>query len=293
MKLNLVPVTVSRGAKSKTAIFGGALLVVVGAVGCFFMITSSQAALKTSQDELAQAKPDAQRALAMSQEADAIIQLAAPYQRNISLANSMISHNRVYPDFYQDLFRYIPPFFRIYQVQATSAGADAARVVMSGTLTSYQQYADLMLALMRNKNVISITRQGFVSTDLMVPALQPGDQVGIARRPNQAPIPQDPLDRLAYFQAQSYTEGYTGQGNFGSGTPSTRFAIPGDSAITVEMIVKGNLQIPNPSATLSGGGGGGGATGGTTVSTAPPVAPPAPPSGGSGSSSSKNGAEEG
>jgi len=280
MKLNLLPVTVSRGAKTRSAWVVSILIIAGCAVGCFFIITKGESDLADANKALEEAQPAAMEALAMSNEADTQIQLAAPYLRNITLAKSMIAHNRVYPDLYQKIFRYIPPFFRINSITAVSAGPDTAQVTMQGTLTSHQQYADLMLALLRpGSDVISVSRTGFISNDLVVPPLQTIDQVGQARKPNEAPVPSDPLERLTYFQSQSHAETYSGEGNFGTEGAATRFAKPGDSLITVQLLVKASLQVPNPTATLSSGGAAG-ATGATGISGAPTGIPGVPGGGG-------------
>jgi len=284
MKLNLLPVTVSKGAKSRSAVVVSILLVAGCAVGCYLIISAGQGELKEANDALAAAQPEAGRALAMSNEADTQIQKATPYIRNTSLAKSMIASNRLYPDLYEKVFRFIPPFFRINSITAVSAGKDMAQVTMQGTLTSHQQYADLMLALLRpGSDVISVSRTGFISEDLVVPPLQLIDQDGRAKKPNAAPIPTDPLERLTYFQSQSRPAGYDGIGNYGTEGQVTRFAMPGDSLITVQLLVKASLQIPNPTTTLSSGGGAGGASAAPSGAPAGIAGVPgggAPPSGG-------------
>jgi hypothetical protein len=168
----------------------------------------------------------------------------------------MIAHNTVYPNLYENLIRNNPPFFRWTSITATPINNEQATVTVTGTLTTYQQYADLMLALMRNPIVLSVSRQGYTSTDQFVPAIVPTDQSGKPRRPGETPIPDDPLERLAYFQAQggSQQAGFTGEGNFGTGTESVRLAKPGDSLVTVSMVVKANLLVPNPRQTLQASG---------------------------------------
>lgn len=291
MKLNLVPVTVSRGAKTRGAwVFAIGFIILCG-VGCVFMIITSQAALKEARDKVVAEREKANRAYATSKQAETDILLATESVRNTALAKSMISSNSLYPAFYQDLFRYIPPFFRVIQIRAVPTSAETVTVTMTGTLTSYQQYADLMLALLRDPNVARVGRLGYVKDDLYVPALQPLDQQGKPHRPTEGPIPDDPLQRLAYFQDQGAQRpnGYTGEGNFGSADSSARFAKPGDSRIDVNIEMKGKLQVPDPTATLlsvKGAAAGATATPGAGAPTgagvmpgmAPGMAPGAPPS---------------
>jgi len=277
MKLNLLPVTVSRGAKTRSAWILTSLLIAGCAVGCFFIITAGEGELKAANAELGDAQPAAVKALAMSTEADTQIQKASPYLRNTGLAKSMLAHNRAYPDLYAKVFKYIPPFFRINSITATAIGADTAQITMQGTLHSHQQYADLMLALLRpGSDVISVSRSGFVSEDLVVPQLDTTDQVGRAKKPTDPSIPSDPLERLTYFQSQARPDSYTGTGNFGAEGQTLKLNMPGDSLITVQLLVKASLQVPNPTATLSAGAGSA-----TTTTTIPTMPGPsgAPPSG--------------
>ena len=86
---------------------------------------------------------------------------------------------------------------------------------------------------------------------MIVPNLSQADQIAAPRLPSQAALPTDPLQRLTFFEGQSQPQGYTGVGNFGSGTDATRGAMPGQSLVTVQVVINANLQTPNPRATLS------------------------------------------
>jgi hypothetical protein len=146
---------------------------------------------------------------------------------------------------------------------------------MTGVLSSYQQYADLMLALMRVQGATSVSRSGYILIDPIVPNLTPEDQIGRPRPENAAPIPDNPLQRLEYFQSQGSTTGFAGAGNFGTGNDLTRGAMPRDSIVTVTLVVAGHdLRVPDARATLS-------ASGGATPAGGPPTgaAPGGPPAG--------------
>jgi Tfp pilus assembly protein PilN len=279
MKLNLLPATVSRGKQTKTALVVSVLIAAVAAFASAawtIQASSDLAAAKTAYDE---ALPPEQAAVAEAQKADAIMSDAklSAVMRNVALANAMVTHNDAYPDLYQDMLRWIPPFYRLTSISAQSMGADQSAVTLTGTLQSYQQYADLMLVLMRNPKAVSVSRSGFQSTDLIVPSLVQADQVGRPRLPGESPIPDDPLERLAFFESQGAAtpQGYTGVGNFGSGTTATRAAMPGESLVTVQIVVNNNLQTPDPRSTLSAAGGAGGGTGPGNgfAPTAPPPGP--------------------
>jgi hypothetical protein len=188
----------------------------------------------------------------------------AALMKNVSLAQAMIAHNDKYPDLYNSLRRYIPPFYRLTSMSASPASDTQSVMTLTGTLTSYQQYADLMLALMRNPEAVSVSRSGYQADEAYVPQITEIDQLGRPRKPGETPIPDDPLQRLAFFEAQGAQQaGFTGVGNFGTGNDNTRQAMPGESLVTVQVILNHPLQVPNPSATLGAGGTqGGGAPGG-------------------------------
>jgi len=281
MKLNLLPVTVRRGAKTRTAWIFSILLILAGvgaAAGMMIISGNRDKDLKAQVDD---ARPKAQEAYDTSTQADTVIAKAEGVLRNTSLARAMIRHNGVYPAAYEDLFRFNPPFFRLMSISATPIDEKTASITMVGTLTTYQQYADLSLALMRNPKVVSVARAGFnaVNVGETVPPIVPTDQEGKPHKLNQGPIPDDAMERLAYFESLPATSGYQGTGNYGSGTTSERTNQPGDSLITVTMIATYALQTPNPRASLTASGSAGSSAGAASTGSAIPSAPG--PTGGS------------
>ena len=201
----------------------------------------------------------------------------------------MIDHNGTYPALYDEVKKYIPSFYRVNSMSAQSNGAGQATVTLVGVLQTDQQYADLMLALLRWNKVTSISRGGFVPTNMYVPALTPDDQIGKPIHPGDAPIPDDPYKRQDYYLAKGGVTGYLGQNNYGTGEQGSVGPKPGASEVTVTMVIKDNLQTPDPRATLAaggaaapaGGGGGPAGAGGNLPTT--PTSAPAPPSASSGS----------
>ncbi len=274
MKLNLLPATVSKGKQSKTAWIASVFIIFVG-IGISLALTLMSAkALADAKQAYEESIPPAQRALATAQKADDYMRLpdVIALMKNVSLGQAMIAHNDKYPDLYNSLRRYVPPFFRITSMAATPVSDTQSSVTLTGTLDSYQQYADLMLSMMRNPEAVSVSRSGYQADELFVPQITEVDQAGRPRRPNEAPIPDDPLQRLAFFEAQGAQQpGFTGVGNFGTSTDVTRLAMPGESLVTVQLILNHALQTPNPTATLGSGGaapggvgGGGGFPGGSS-----------------------------
>jgi len=195
-----------------------------GIGGAVAMVLISGSQLKEVKDQVNEQRPKADEAYQISAQADTIIAKAEGVIRNTKLATAMLSHNSVYPELYERLMRTNPPFFRWTSIQATPQDESTSQVVIQGTISNYQQYADLMLALLRNPMITAVSRSGYVSDDRFVPALVPTDQVGKPHKPGETPIPDDPLERLAYFQAQTQPSGYQGVGGFGS--EPTWFAAP-------------------------------------------------------------------
>lgn len=286
MKLNLLPATVSRGAQVKTAVAISVVIAVLGFVGAILATITSQGALKVARDQYQEAQLPAAQAVAKAQEANALMQqpAVANLVTNIGLADSMMKHNNDYPALYNSLKPYIPPYFRLTHLSAVPLSDTQCTVTMVGTLDTYQQYADLMLSLLTNKQAVSATRNGFTNDEMFVPQLVSTDQQGKPRTPTQQPIPDNSLERLAYFQAQQMPADYQNVGNFGSGTDTTKFAMPGESLVTVEVVLNRNIQTPNPQASLTGAGGttggfgGGGFGGGGTFGGPPRGGPGGPPS---------------
>ena len=282
MKLNLLPTTEKKSRQGKTGLLVGALIVVGSIVGYAAMTFIPLASLKQAKENVGQLPTQVANADATAKSADGIIASATDVIKNAQLAKAMIDHNDVYPKLYDDLKKYIPPYYRIQSMTATALGENQSQVTLVGTLSGYQRYADLMLALMRFKDAQTITRSGYNLDVPVVPELTPADQVGKMRRPDQAPIPDDGLERLAYFQAQASAAptGFLATGGYGSGTADVKGPLPGASLVTIQMTVNRDLRVPLAAETLRGGGGGapGAATqGGAPAGFGPPPGFGAPP----------------
>lgn len=287
MKLNLVPTYVSKERQALSSVFGAVAIACIGIGIAVFFTISSKKALESARADNEEAKPKAQAALDTSLQADTIIASAAQLIKNANLAQEMVKHNDVYPDFYtQDIIPYIPPFFRLTNLSASPVDATTSTVTMVGTLKTYQQYADLVLALMRIKGAVSVGRNGFTGERFMVPAITPEDQIGRYKKVNDPSIPDDPLQRLAYYEAQGTPPtGYLAANNFGSATPDTRGATPEESLITIQLTVRKDLRTPDPRATMRSSGGGGATTAGLPGGAfGPPSGAFGPPGGAGGAS---------
>lgn len=262
MKLNLVPTYVSKGNQAKTATVVSVLLALFGILGAIGLIFISRDNLRTAREDAETKMERAARAVATSKRADQVVADAQMIIRNINLADAMLKHNDAYPDLYRDLKPYIPGFFRVTQITAQPNDAATATVTMTGTLKTFQQYADLMIALYRIPGATSVSRTGYTSVDPYIPGVTDVDQNGRPIKPGQAPIPDDKYQRLAYYQAQGTVAGYTGVGGFGSGdTTQAKGAMPGYSLVTVSVVIPRAIQTPNPRATLQAQGAAAGGTG--------------------------------
>lgn len=250
MKLNLLPSSVSKGKQTQTAIVMSALIAVLGIIGAVGMISASRNARADAIREAELARPRAELAFSTSKYADEVISQARVILININLAEAMKNHNTVYPDLYDEVRRYIPAFYRVTSMQAAPGGAETTVVTLNGVLATFQQYADLMLALYRIPGAQTVARAGYQNTSPFIPGLTPIDQTGRPIEPGQAPIPDDPLARLDYYIARGSVSGFTGTGGFGT-APGTRGAMPGESAVTVSVVIQRNIQTPNPRATLA------------------------------------------
>lgn len=257
MKLNLLPTYVSKEKQAKTGVILGLLIGVVGVAAAVGLIFISRSERDRSYTEMTELEPQHAQVVALAKSADTIIEKARPIILNINLAQAMNAHNTVYPDLYDEVRRYIPSFFRVTSMAATPSSAEVATVTLTGVLQTQQQYADLMLALLRIPGATSVTREGYQIVSPQVPPLTETDQNGRPLRPGEAPIPTDPQERLDYFIAQGTLSGFEAVGGFGT-EPGRRGAMPLWSEITVSVVIPRAIMTPNPRATLSSGGGGGG-----------------------------------
>ena len=278
MKLNLLPKIVDTTGRAKRAFFGGVLVLVASIVAAFMMATISAKRVQTAKDSVADATPKYDKAVKAAADADAMMTKPAVKQLvvNTALAKSMTNTSRLYPDLFDFVKPYIPAFFRITSLGATPIDDKSCTVNMTGTVKDAQQYADLVLALLRIPGAVSVTRAGFQAEDPIVPAITVGDQSAHVRLESKAPIPDDPLERLTYFENESSPTGYLNAGNFGNTEAGTeKGARPGESLITVSVVIPKNIQTPNPRATIQSLAGGNATSAVGASQASAPLNPPA------------------
>lgn len=253
MKLNLLPKIVDTTGRAKRAFFGGLIVLLASIAGAYYMVSTSSKRLEEANGHVSDAQPLYDKAVQVATSADTMMTKQDLRQLvvNTALATSMKNSSRLYPDLYNFVRPYIPGFFRITNLGATPIDGTSCTVNMTGTVSNAQQYADLMLALLRIPGATAVTRGGFQSDDIEVPSLTLVDQKGWPRRGSKAPIPDDPLERLAYFENETSPTGYLNAGNFGTFEDGTvKGARPGESVIAVSVTVPRNIQTPNPRATI-------------------------------------------
>lgn len=270
MKLNLIPVHVSKSGQARLFTVQAVIFALVGIGAAAGLIFVSRSQLARVKEEAAQLEPQAQAVVQRAREADTIIQQATGITRNTQLARAMIESNRQYTDLYRGVLEYVPTFFRVTSISATPLTEDTALVTLDGVISSYQEYADIMLALFRIPGALRVQRSGFTPDDLYVPGLSEIDPFGTPIRPGQAPAPGDPLLRLdqAIAQANAAPTGFLNVGNFGTDNPpNARGAMPGTQVIRVAVVVRADpnlpegerfntrLRVPDARATLAQGAG--------------------------------------
>jgi hypothetical protein len=254
MKLNLLPPHVSKGSQVRNGIILGIIMVGASLFLMMFMISSSQKDLQDAREAADALKPQAQAAVDIASQAETILSKAGGVILNTSLAKAMDSHNSVYPAFYDDTIKYIPSFYRITALSASPIDKDRCVVRMTGVIHTFQQYADLMLGLLRIPGAQTVSRSGYQLEETTVPNLTAEDQVGVPVKTGEPRMPSNLRDRLDVMIAQAHEEGYNSAGNFGTDLtpPIVRGAMPHWSVVTVAVVVPHNLQCPDPAATLAG-----------------------------------------
>lgn len=266
MKLNLVPKHVSKAGQSRGMMVMAIAIVVLAAVGAILMMLQSQARLAAAVDKAESHQQGAADAVATANDADRVIAQGAMFDRNLKLATAMLDHNMAYTQLYDDVFAHIPSFFRLNSIAAVPNGAEAATVTLTGYLDTFQQYADMNLALLRIPGAVNVTRSGYVIDDKYVPSLNENDQIGTPVEPGEENLPSDPWERWQELErrAAAAPDGFLNINGFGT-MGGDKGAMPGFSTVTFTVTIAGrNIQPPDPTATIM----------------AVPALPTAPPTGG-------------
>ena len=257
MKLNLLPTHVSKASAARTATILSGLMAAAMVAAAVWMSASSKKELDDLKGKAEELVPQAQAAATESKKADAIIQQAKGIILNQKLSEAMMAHNSANPDLYDEVRKYIPSYFRVTSMSAVPAG-EVTTLNLTGVIQTYQQYADLMLALLRIPGATGVARQGWQHNDTFVPPLSADNQSSRPVAIGDAPIPDDPQARLDYYISRGSITGFDGVGGFGEGDmPRNRGAMPKWSEIQVTVALQRNVQTPDPRASLAAGAAGG------------------------------------
>ena len=272
MRLNLLPASVSKAGQTRTAIIGSTLLL-LGFIGATaFLMSSSASALQTAKTEAEDAKPAAEAALREANKADEIAAQGVGLQRNVDLADALQTHNLKYTRFYRQILPYIPGYFRLTSMSVRPVNENTCNLNLTGVIQSYQQYADLTLALLRIPGAVTVGRSAFTVHDLKVPSLIETDQIGLPHDVTAERKPPlnnlGPDQQLAYLmaEAQKGSTGFENIGNFGSKDVNQRSSMNKWNEIAISIVMNESGTAP---AGEDGGQGG-----------APPAPAPAPAPGG-------------
>ncbi len=260
------------------------MLIVASIVLAFFMIATAGKALTEAKADSDAAKGPAEAAVAEAKKADVIIASGTGIESNIRLAEAMKKHNTTYVELYRDVLSYMPNFFRVRAIQAQPTGDTGAIVQIQGVLYTYQEYADVMLALLRIPGATTVSRDGFNLNEPFVPNINLIDEIGIPGRNGEPRVSSDPLTRFEIMVASSSEPpGFVGVGGYGSPGVPDRGAMPGGSQVNLTVTIVGrNLQTPDPRASIKAHH--------TAGATAP--APSTPPAGNTASSTTASDEDE-
>lgn len=253
MKLNLIPTYVSKEGQAKVFIALAVLMVLLSCVIAAAMIMLSQQKFAKAKEDAESRQQAAALAYETSVHADRVIATATGIDKNLKLASAMNVHNSAYINLYDEVLSYVPSFYRVNSITASAGGPNNVTVNLSGYLSSFQQYADANLALLRIPGVTNVVRADYELNDANVPRLVEEDQVGSPLKPNESPLPSDPWARYEALVARA-AEAETGfQDLNGFGTEAAdKGAAPGYSPVSFTITIAGrNLQAPNPMATIA------------------------------------------
>lgn len=245
MKLNLLPTTVNREGRAKSAWFFSILLAVAGVASMLYMKQTSERFVKEQNERIDKTRRRVQDGQDFNAKTDKVIQDNRGLVLNAKLATAMLEHSDKYPDLFNKVKGNIPSYFRLTSMNATPNGP-VTQVNLTGVIQNQQQYADLMLALLRIEGVVTVGRSGFTYANALVPPITETDQTGRIQQPGDPTWPDDPLDRLDAQIANARSTGFLNQNGFGSTTePMQRGAMPDWSTITVSVILNESVQAPN------------------------------------------------
>ena len=251
MKLNLLPSSATKGKGVVRAWVFSGFLSIFAIAASIWMIVSSTKALSDAKDAALEEKSHAEMVTQVAGQADDIIKLAEPYQRNTNLVTAMDKNVSKYPDFYNSLKKGVPGFFRTTSMVAVPVSDSQVNVTLTGIVKDQEQYNDLVLALLRIKGASGIQRQVIGHDDVILPNITATDLDPKPYKESEGRIPSKSDDALNYYIAKGGVTGYVNAGGFGDDEPGRRGAMPKYDEIQINFTMPGNLQVPNVRGTLA------------------------------------------
>ncbi len=136
-------------------------LVLATLAGTLFYSMSVSKTLANYKDEVAAKEVLAKEVVDTAASADTILAGSKIVLTNSELVKQIDNSNGKYPRLYNTLKSYIPAFMRIRSISAASAGPEQSVVTIQGYLKTFQQYSDVMIALLRFPGCAAVGRSGF------------------------------------------------------------------------------------------------------------------------------------
>src|SRR5688572_2766225 len=161
MKLNLLPKTAAKSAQSRTAFMVMALLVVLTLAGTMFYASQISSTLAGYKEEVTAKEALATQVVNTAASADTILAESKIVLTNSELVKQIDNANGKYPRLYNTLKGYIPAFMRVRSMTAASGGPEQSVVTIQGYIKTFQQYSDVMIALLRFPGCSAVGRSGF------------------------------------------------------------------------------------------------------------------------------------
>lgn len=138
-----------------------ALLVVLTLAGTLFYASQVSKTLANYKEEVAAKEVLAKQVVDTAASADTILANSKIVLTNSELVSQIDNANGRYPRLYNTLKGYIPAFMRVRSLSAASAGPEQSVVTIQGYIKTFQQYSDVMIALLRFPGCSAVGRSGF------------------------------------------------------------------------------------------------------------------------------------
>ncbi|MES1227582.1 MAG: hypothetical protein ABUL72_02865, partial [Armatimonadota bacterium] len=106
--------------------------------------------------------------------------------------------------------------------------------------------------LWRIPDVVSVQRAGFAPRLPAVQPLDPNRQKNVTVKPGETPIPDDAIAAIEVLKARAASEpsGFINAGGFGTDAVP-KGDMPESQTVSMTLLLKRNLQVPIPAATLA------------------------------------------